>query len=1432
MGDLFVVGSTTLQRFTSNTGTTTSATSTDLYVSNLASTTNLRANSSSIGNLTSGALTISNLGGTGTRCVQTDNNGLLSVAGSACGAGGGGGASTWATTTSQTSQYVNYSLNDSDVIAIGSNSTTTSEFFFDPSALFAKIGGQLLTLGSTTLQNFTSTQGTTTNFAITSLSSQIPYASPNGAIVPLTIGTNLNLTNGTLNGTASFAWPFTKLATNEQATSTTLAFLNGFLAPASSTLSTFTFSSATGTSATTTSFAISSLSNTLLKANANGSIISATANTDYQSPISATFPVLFNSNVLSLGFGTTTANSWSGAQTFLNASTTLQNFTAQNATTTQSTSTNLAVSSLTSALVKADANGSLIEAIAGTDYQAAGSYALQATTITLNGTSNQITSSAGSQDLSTNRTWTLSIPSLFNIAQSSTTIFSTGNALFGLTATSSFNGVGDLFVVGSTTLQAFNAFKGTTISATSTNLYTNNFLALASTTLQNATTSDLFVSGLASTTNLRANSANFGTSIINNLTVTSCTGCGGGGTFAFPYTTQTDWGTNNATTTILGFKAGFYSLASSTIGNNTDTSGLTIFGGATTTGPSLHLGSTTLQAFTGVNATTTNATTTNFYVSNLASTTNLRANVANIGNITSGNLKIPSGRLTSGTAIDLSESTTAPVDFTGDMIYANIDRWNYSGSPISDSGSLLNLYRANTNIGVSSFTVTDALAKLSSQCNQLSGTCVDSSSILSLSQLSSVATGDVLVIANSGTGKDISGTSNTWSFSKAGLGTLTNLLVNASTTLQAFTGTNYLALSSTTLQNFTSTQGTTTNFAITSLSSQIPYASPDGSIVPLTIGANLSLTNGTLAASGGSSFAWPFTKLATNEQATSTTLVFGNGFISSASSTLSSFTADTATTTSATSTDLYVSNLASTTNLRANVANIGNLTVTSCTGCGGGSAAGLDTYVQFNDGGTAFGGDADFAFNKTTNLLTVTNASSTNLSVVGGVFDFTTTAATTTIKTNQAGAFVFATTTSGLALMKFDTTNNAERVTIGVPGSDILIGDSGNVAPNIAFVNNGAIKGNTGAQTITLGGGSDIINVAVKLGVGTTSPWRTLSVTGNVGFDGLTSTTTIGNSLCLSSSKEVTLRSGNNCATASSLRFKHDINPLSETQGLSEIMALRPVSFYYNTDYLGSFATDQNWSSEHLGFIAEEIAQIDSRLVTFDSLGQPDSVRYEIVSSLLTKAVQELNLRIENIASSTATTTPDSTNFANSFFNNMFARIGSWLASAANGIVDLFANKVHTNELCVRDNTGAETCITKAQLDALLSGQTATATNSSSAPSSSSGSTTVTDGGSTTPATDNTGSTTPITTDNTASSTPIITDTPSTSTTTPDTTTVPIDTTTTTASTDTSTTTTTPDTTPSIDVPIDNTTQTTDTPPPSTSETTPATDTTATPTNP
>ena len=61
----------------------------------------------------------------------------------------------------------------------------------------------------------------------------------------------------------------------------------------------------------------------------------------------------------------------------------------------------------------------------------------------------------------------------------------------------------------------------------------------------------------------------------------------------------------------------------------------------------------------------------------------------------------------------------------------------------------------------------------------------------------------------------------------------------------------------------------------------------------------------------------------------------------------------------------------------------------SGTGIGGAGGAtvpgGLDTYIQFNDGGSTFGGDPGFTYNKTTNTLSVENITATTVTASTGI---------------------------------------------------------------------------------------------------------------------------------------------------------------------------------------------------------------------------------------------------------------------------------------------------------------------------------------------------------------------------------------------------------------------------------------------------------------
>lgn len=146
------------------------------------------------------------------------------------------------------------------------------------------------------------------------------------------------------------------------------------------------------------------------------------------------------------------------------------------------------------------------------------------------------------------------------------------------------------------------------------------------------------------------------------------------------------------------------------------------------------------------------------------------------------------------------------------------------------------------------------------------------------------------------------------------------------------------------------------------------------------------------------------------------------------------------------------------------------------------------------------------------------------------------------------------------------------------------------------------------------------IDSSGNVGIATTSPWRKLSVTGTVGFDGLTGSTGAG-SLCLSSNKEVVYNSGSDSCLSSTRATKHDIQNL-DLDALSLIDLLQPVSFVYNNDAS---------STVRYGFIAEDAATADSHFATYDSQGVISGIDDRSIISIIVEAIQELGSKIATI---------------------------------------------------------------------------------------------------------------------------------------------------------------------------------------------------------
>ncbi len=171
-----------------------------------------------------------------------------------------------------------------------------------------------------------------------------------------------------------------------------------------------------------------------------------------------------------------------------------------------------------------------------------------------------------------------------------------------------------------------------------------------------------------------------------------------------------------------------------------------------------------------------------------------------------------------------------------------------------------------------------------------------------------------------------------------------------------------------------------------------------------------------------------------------------------------------------------------------------------------------------------------------------------------------------------------------------------------------------------------------------------------------------------------------------------TLADGGTITCTSDVRMKKNIEDI--TYGLETIKGLRPVLF--NWKY------EDDTTSKNLGFIAQEVEALVPKLIATDENGMK-SLNTTAMIPILTKAIQEMNLNLEGVA---GTITPleasPNESFVTTFFDNLFSKVTVWLADAGNGIGKIFTTEVETKNLCVSDDSGEKTCITKSQLDALL----------------------------------------------------------------------------------------------------------------------------------
>jgi hypothetical protein len=155
-------------------------------------------------------------------------------------------------------------------------------------------------------------------------------------------------------------------------------------------------------------------------------------------------------------------------------------------------------------------------------------------------------------------------------------------------------------------------------------------------------------------------------------------------------------------------------------------------------------------------------------------------------------------------------------------------------------------------------------------------------------------------------------------------------------------------------------------------------------------------------------------------------------------------------------------------------------------------------------------------------------------------------------------------------------------------------------------------------------------------------------------------------------------------ACSSDRNLKKNIQSL-DTSILDKVLSLNPVTYNWNTE--------SDSTPLHNGFIAQEVESIFPDLVFTDATTGLKSLNYMGLIPYTVKALQEINLQIADISS---------LDLQNS--NSLGSHIKIFLADVGNGIEKIFSKEIETQNLCVSDGNGTKTCITKAQLDALLQG--------------------------------------------------------------------------------------------------------------------------------
>lgn len=348
----------------------------------------------------------------------------------------------------------------------------------------------------------------------------------------------------------------------------------------------------------------------------------------------------------------------------------------------------------------------------------------------------------------------------------------------------------------------------------------------------------------------------------------------------------------------------------------------------------------------------------------------------------------------------------------------------------------------------------------------------------------------------------------------------------------------------------------------------------------------------------------------------------------------------------------------------ATTLNLANVQTAGAVNVGAGMTTGAISI-----GGTAQTGTITLGSSSGTNTLNIANgsgASTVNIANVqtGGSVNIGSGMTTGTIQIGGTGAQTGGITIdggTGAQTLNIGTGAGAKTVTLGSTNSTsslTLASGTGGINIGVAAV----------AKTVNIGTGA----AAQTVNLGSTNTTSTTTInagSGGIFAQGLGAALSSGTfSVCFNTTTNQLLMgtARNNCIT-SSIRFKHDVQDLTSWLGLDAINTLRPVSYEYN-----------DGNAKNLGFIAEEVALVDERLINRDSEGLPYSLNTDTFIPILTKGIQQLDLKVNGIklvSDSTATKVGDLENISGlSMLTTSITSLESQVAGIATSSASVIAD--------------------------------------------------------------------------------------------------------------------------------------------------------------